>query len=245
MLKIFHADLHVHTCLSPCGDLDMTPNQIITAAKLKQLDIIGICDHNSGENVVATKKFGDTQGIKVIGGIEMSSSEEVHILALFDHDKELLELQKIVYENLHGINDEQAFGRQVVVNELDEVISYNKRLLIGATKLTLKECGNLVHSLNGLAMAAHIDREGFGIIGQLGFIPDNLKLDGREISPKMTYKEAKVKISDANKFPLITGSDAHYLEDMGKSFTQFLIKEPTIEEIKKALVGKEGRSIIS
>ncbi|MEW6096402.1 MAG: PHP domain-containing protein [bacterium] len=244
MFKIFNADLHIHTCLSPCSDLDMTPKRIINEVKLKYLDIIGICDHNSCENVIITKEIANIQGIKVIGGIEITSSEEVHILALFDNDEELLKLQEIVYENLDGINDEKAFGTQLVVNEHDEVVAHNKKLLIGATKLPVKKWVDLVHSLNGLVIASHIDREGFGIIGQLGFIPDDLKLDGLEISPKITFKEAKVTINEANNFPVITGSDAHHLEDIGISFTRFLIKEPSVKEIKMALVGEEGRKIL-
>lgn len=237
MLKVFNTDLHIHTCLSPCGELDMTPKRIINAAKLKCLHIIGICDHNSCENVIITKEIGNTQGIKVIGGIEITSSEEVHILALFDDDAVLLKLQEIIYENLMEINDEKVYGSQAIVNEDDEIVAYNKRLLIGATKLPVKKLVDLVHSLNGLVIASHIDREGFGIIEQLGFIPDDLKLDGVEISSKTPFNEAK------SDFPLITGSDAHFLQDIGKSFTQFLIREPTIKEIKMAFVGKEGRRI--
>jgi len=245
MLKIFHADLHIHTCLSPCGDMDMKPKQIINAAKLKQLDIIGICDHNSCENVGPTQEIGKQQGIKVIGGIEITSSEEVHILAFLDDDDGLLKLQNCIYENLNGINDEKTFGYQLVVNQNDEILGFNKRLLIGATKLPLKKWVDLIHSLNGIVIASHIDREGFGIIGQLGFIPDDLKLDGLEISPKITFNEAKHKINDANKFPLITGSDAHYLQDIGKSFTKFLIKESTVGEIKKALLNNEERRVVT
>lgn len=161
----------------------------------------------------------------------------MHILALFDDDAVLLKLQEIIYENLDGMNDEKTFGLQAVVNEDDEVIAYNKRLLIGVTKLPVKKCVDLVHSLNGLVIASHIDREGFGIIGQLGFIPDDLKLDGLEISPKTTFKEV------TDDFSVITGSDAYFLQDIGKSFTQFLIREPTVKEIKMVLVGKEGRMV--
>jgi len=244
MLKIFNADLHIHTCLSPCAELNMTPKRIINEAKSRHLDIIGLCDHNSCENVIIGEKIGNIQGIKIIGGIEITSSEEVHILAIFDDDENLLKLQKFIYENLDGINDEKAFGMQVVVNENDEVVNFNKKLLIGATTLPVKKWVDLVHSLNGLVIASHIDREGFGIIGQLGFIPDDLELDALEISPKITFEEAKLRINQVNNFPVITGSDAHYLNDIGKSFTRFLIKEPTVKEIKMAFVGEEGRKIL-
>ncbi|MEW6619209.1 MAG: PHP domain-containing protein [bacterium] len=231
MLKIFNTDLHIHTCLSPCGDLDMTPKRIINTAKSKKLDIIGICDHNSAENVLISKKIGKTFEITVIGGIEITTSEEVHLLALFDNDDDLLKLQELVYENLPGVNDENAFGLQLVVNEDDEIVRHNQRLLIGATKLTIEKCVEAIHSLNGIAIASHIDREGFGIIGQLGFIPEGLELDAVEISPNITKDKLTVK-----EFPVITGSDAHFLADIGKTWTQFSLKKPMVKEIKKALL---------
>ena len=99
MLKKIKADLHIHTCLSPCGDMDMTPAMIVEKARSKGLDVIGICDHNSSENVIAVRKAGEKYNLKVLGGMEVTSKEEVHILALFDEDKKLSELQKTVYEN--------------------------------------------------------------------------------------------------------------------------------------------------
>jgi predicted metal-dependent phosphoesterase TrpH len=117
MLKKIKADLHIHTCLSPCGDMDMTPAMIVEKARSKGLNVIGICDHNSSENVAAVKKAGEKYSLKVLGGMEITSKEEVHILALFDEDKKLSELQEIVYENLKGVNDEEFFGYQLIVDE--------------------------------------------------------------------------------------------------------------------------------
>lgn len=245
MLKTFKADLHIHTCLSPCGDLEMTPSAIVREAKSHGLDIIGICDHNSAENIMATQKAGQKEGIAVISGMEVTSSEEVHVLALFDNESQALKLQTSVYEHLMpGVNDEAVFGEQVVVNEEDAVLGFNPRLLIGATSLTVQKVVANIHSLGGLAIASHIDREAFGIIGQLGFVPVDLGLDGLEVSPRISCQEAKAKFPDANNFSLVTFSDAHYLQDIGKSFTRFLIKEPTVKEFKMALTGEEGRKIL-
>ncbi len=245
MLKTFRADLHIHTCLSPCGDLEMTPSAIVKEAKRRGLDIIGICDHNSAENIMATQRAGQKEGITVIAGIEVTSAEEVHILALFNDSAKAIQLQTIVYEHLlPGVNNEATFGEQVVVNEDDEVLEFNQRLLIGATSLSLQKVVASIHSLSGLAMAAHIDRQAFGIIGQLGFVPADSGLDGMEVSPRISCQEARVKFPQANNFGLVTFSDAHYLQDIGKAFTQFLIKEPVLEEIYKALKNKDGRQII-
>jgi predicted metal-dependent phosphoesterase TrpH len=119
MLRTMKADLHIHTCLSPCGELEMSPKGIAEQAKIKEIDILGICDHNSSENVPALIKAAQKYEIVVLPGMEVTSQEEVHILALFDELESALELQEIIYAHLHGENDEKAFGMQVVVNEDD------------------------------------------------------------------------------------------------------------------------------
>ena len=161
--------------------------------------------------------------------MEVTSTEEVHLLALFDEVKRVLNLQEIVYANLTpGENKEDLFGEQIIANEFDEVKGYNKRLLIGATNLTLKELVNKVHEFGGVAIASHIDRETYSIIGQLGFIPKNLELDALEISSKTNQNDALNKFPEIKKFPLIFSSDAHFLKDIGRTTTSFLIEEPTL-----------------
>jgi 3',5'-nucleoside bisphosphate phosphatase len=239
-LKEFYADLHIHTCLSPCADLEMSPRNIVKEAKKKGFQFIGICDHNSAENVPAVKKIGKREKIRVLGGMEVTSREEVHILALFDEDQKLQSLQEIIYKNLDGTNDERLYGEQLVVNEDDEVIDFNKKLLIGATEIPVYEVVDLIHQLDGLAIAAHIDREGFGIIGKLGFIPEDLSLDAVEIIDA----SQKDRISHGKDLPMIFSSDAHFLEDIGKSRTCFLMEQVTIEELKKSFRKEAGRRII-
>jgi len=242
MLKTLKADLHMHTCLSPCADLQMSPMAIAEQAKIKEIDILGISDHNSAENVPALIKAAKKFEISVLPGIEVTSQEEVHILALFDELESALKLQELIYDNLPGENDQEAFGMQVVVNEKGEVLRFNQKLLIGASTLTVEEVVQTIHSLNGLAIAAHIDREGFSITGQLGFIPDNLELDALEISPNITFNDAVKKFQPS--LPLVCSSDAHNLEEIGKCSTSFYIKEGTTEEIKKALSNEGGRKIL-
>ena len=242
MLRPFKADLHIHTCLSPCAELDMSPRGILTAAKKKEIDIIGICDHNSSENSLAVMNAAKKMNINVFPGMEVTSQEEVHVLALFDGIEDALKLQKFVYKNLPGENDEKAFGMQVVVNEKEEVLGFNNKLLIGATTIPLEEVIRLIHSFSGIAIASHIDRESFSIIGQLGFIPDNLELDALEISPNITFKEARKRY--AYNYPLTCSSDAHFPDDIGKSFTSFLLEDGTVAEIKKALKNEDGRRLI-
>ncbi len=209
---------------------------------MKEIDIIGICDHNSSENSQAVIEVGKKMNICVIPGMEVASQEEVHVLALFDEAENALKLQEYVYKNLPGENDEDTFGMQVIVNENDEVLGYNKKLLIGATTVPLEEVIRIIHSFDGIAVASHIDRESFSIISQLGFIPEGLELDALEISPHITFEEAKKRFK--NNYPITCSSDAHYPDDIGKGSTSFLLKEGTITEIKKALKNEDGRKLI-
>ena len=122
------------------------------------------------------------------------------------------------------------------------MLGFNNKLLIGATTIPLEEIIRLIHSFNGIAIASHIDRESFSIIGQLGFVPDNLELDALEISPNITFEEAKKRYT--NNYPITCFSDAHYPGDIGKAFTSFLLRDGTVAEIKKALKNEEGRKLI-
>ena len=241
MLREFKADLHIHTCLSPCTNFEMAPSRIIEKSRENKLDIIAICDHNSSENVEAVMKAACGQDIHVIPGMEVTSREEVHVLALFENKDNAMKFQEIVYENLPGENKEDLYGIQVVVNEKSEVLGFNKKLLIGATTLAVEDIVKYIHAFNGLAIASHVDREAFSIIGQLGFIPPGLKLDALEISPKIDYYEALEKFN--SNFPIVCSSDAHYLNEIGKGFTIFLLEKVNVYEIKKALREEDGRKI--
>jgi predicted metal-dependent phosphoesterase TrpH len=200
MLRELKADFHIHTCLSPCAELEMSPLAIIQQAKIKELDIIGICDHNSAENIPALKQAAEDYEICLLPGMEVTSIEEVHILALFDAIESALQLQEIIYANLPGENDEDTFGMQVIVNVHGEILGFNKKLLIGASNLTVDETVRTIHSLNGLAIAAHIDRDSFSLISQLGFVPEKLELDALEISPLTSHNRALKKYNP--KLPL-------------------------------------------
>ena len=244
MLKRFKADLHIHSCLSPCSDWAMSPKKIVQQSLEVGLDLIALCDHNSAENAGATMREGNRQGVRVLPGMEICSKEEVHILALFDELAPALEMQAYVYANLPGENKTEVFGFQVVANEQDEVIGENPRLLIGATRLGLHDIVKKTHALSGINISCHVDRPAYGIINQLGFIPENLNLDGLEVSYRIKLAEAAQAIPGIEDFSCVTASDAHFLNDIGKAWTVFEMAEPTIAEIRLALAGKDGRRIL-
>ena len=245
MLKKFRADLHIHTCLSPCADLTMSPRRVIDKAAALGLDIIAICDHNSAENAAAAVRAALKHNIKVLPGMEITTLEEAHILALFDETGPVLKLQEKIYAHLPPEeNDREAFGYRIIANEFDEVEGYSKKLLLSATELTLEELVDEIHRLGGLAIASHIDREAFSVIGNLGFIPAELELDALEISVQISRDEALDRYPGIEKYPLVTSSDAHYLEDIGRAHTSFLLETPDISEIRKAFTNREGRRLI-
>ena len=235
-MKELRADLHVHTCLSPCAEPEMVPTAIVRRARAIGLDMIGICDHNSAENVPAVAKAGRRESICVIPGIEITSREEVHVLGLFKTERQLMRVQTAVYESLAGENDQEAFGAQTIVDEWDRATGVNTRLLIGATDLTLEEVVGTIHEFGGLAIASHVDRQSFGLIGHLGFVPEGLKLDGLEVSPGSSMREWE-------DFPIVTSSDAHSLKDIGRSATTFFAERANVDEIGRALRKEHGRRV--
>ncbi len=243
-LKLFRADLHIHTCLSPCGDWDMSPSLIIGRCVEKNINIVAITDHNSIENTNVTMAIGEKNGVTVFPSMEICSSEEVHILALFDSIKNAEKMQAIVYENLKGENDPDVFGYQVVANEDDDVVCQNDKLLIGATDLSINRIVEEVHLQEGIAVAAHIDKKAFSIVGQLGFIPPDLDLDAVEVSYRERPEIAIEKLLFGMKIPCITSSDAHFSGEIGRVTTKFLMEEPSISEMKMALKGIHGRRFI-
>jgi len=244
MLKEFRADLHIHTCLSPCADIEMSPLAIVKEALRKGIDIIAITDHNSAENVIASQKAGHDSGLTVLAGMEITSSEEAHILALFENAESVLQLQNRIYEKLlPGNNDERRFGEQIIVNEKDEVSGFNNRLLISATTIDSLTMLEMIHSLGGLAVASHVDKETFSIISQLGFIPDNLQFDALEMSPHIDRAQSGQKFSDYSEIAWLSSSDAHYIRDIGKRTTSFFMKDSTLAEMALAFKNEDGRRV--
>ena len=220
----------------------MSPRRIAGEAKRKCLDILGVCDHNSAENAGAVADAAGRLGIRVFPGLEITSREEVHILALFETLESALSMQNEVYSHLSGENDETIFGPQVVASAEDEVLGFNPKLLLSAVTLSLASVVDGIHAREGLAIAAHIDRKSFGLLGQLGFVPERLALDALEISPRLTMEEARTRYGPS--LPLLQSSDAHALREIGSAVTSFGLETASVEEIRKAFLGREGRCVI-
>jgi PHP family Zn ribbon phosphoesterase len=221
----------------------MRPREIVEAAKHAQLSILGICDHNSVENVSAVQEAAG-RDLLILPGMEVTTVEEVHLLALFENLKAAWQFQEFVYSALEGTNDPERFGWQVVVDAQGEPVATVNKLLIGATNLSTSEVVLKIHRLNGLAIAAHVDREQYSLIEVLGFVPEDLALDALEVSAEANLDRVRKQIPDANRFPLVRSSDAHLSEDIGKGRTEFWVEHITFSELAKALGGREGRRAV-
>ena len=237
--------MHIHTVLSPCTEMDeMTPRAIVRTAMSKGLHMVAICDHNSARNVAVTKQIGARKGLVVLPGMEVTTSEEVHVLGIFGTVVAAALLQDEVYAHLYGLNDEEAFGYQVVVDEEDMVEDLDERLLIGATTLGISRVVETIHGLGGLAVASHVDRSGFGIFSQLGFIPPDLNLDALEISKHTDRESVLGRYPQCLEYPLLHSSDAHCLEDIGAAVTLVRMETPSFEELRMAVAGTQGRAVL-
>ena len=243
MLRAFRCDLHVHTCLSPCADLDMYPRAVVDKAVAEKLDIIAICDHNASENTQFVLRSAEGKPLTVLPGMEITSSEEVHLLALFDTLDGLKNIQDIIYGHLSGTNREEIFGCQAIVNDLDEVEGINDRFLLGATKLSLPEIVDQIHGFGGLVIASHIDRESFSLISQLGFIDPEINLDALEVTHHTGMKEARLKYPELSGYPFIESSDAHFIDDIGHGATTIFLERGTVSELRMAFRQQGGRYI--
>lgn len=240
------ADLHVHTCLSPCSTLDMTPRKIVAQARLMKLEMIAVTDHNSAENVGAVMRAAAGTGLVVIPGMEITTAEEAHVLGLFGTLDGALAMQEFVYEHLTpGENDEELFGLQVIASELDEVEGICTRLLIGSTDLAVDQVVAAIQQHGGIAVAAHIDRESFSLPGQLGFIPPDLGLAAVEISRRLTLAEARERFPEYGHYTFVAASDAHDLNQVGCNPTRLLVAATEFAELTLALAGQDGRHVMA
>lgn len=243
MLRRIRADLHVHTCLSPCGDLAMSPRTIAERVCSLKIGILGICDHNSAENVPAVMKAAGARDVTVLPGMEVCTREEIHVLALFEHISQAFALQSTVYDHLAGKNDPDVFGLQVVADDHDEVLAFEERLLIGAVDMPVDDVVREIHRLGGAAIAAHIDRESYSVLSQLGFIPPGLGFDALELSRYISQEEARIRFQSQSASTFIRNSDAHYPGDVGDNTCEYLLEEATFAEIMLAFRKVEGRMV--
>jgi len=242
-LKFFTADLHLHTVLSACAEMEMLPEFILERAQELGLNLIAVTDHNSAENAAAMMTAAKGTGITVLPGMEVQTREEVHLLCLFDTLEHVTYWQELVYAHLPRLrNREDVFGTQVMLDARGEAIGTNDRLLATSTFFTVEEVIQRVQGVNGLCIPAHVDRPAYSIIANLGFIPPELRIRGVEISHLVSPQDAHTRFPQLKRYSLVASGDAHRLKEMARR-TTLKMAEPTVAELALALAGEGDRGV--
>lgn len=226
-MKLYY-DLHIHSCLSPCGDPDMTPNNLVNMAFLKELDVIALSDHNTARNLPAVRKIAEQVDILLIPGIEVCTNEEVHILCLFEDFDACMEFGELLYKYLPPIsNKPEIFGEQLILDHTDQIIGNLDKLLINAANLSIDQLLSILPKYRGMAIPAHVDRSSYSMISNLGFIPEEYHFSCIEVkNPPFSCRFSG---------GVITNSDAHYLEHISEREHWIEVEEKSISGVLNAL----------
>ncbi len=235
MEKLFY-DLHMHSCLSPCGDELMTPGNIVGMSVINELDVIALTDHNTCKNCPAFLDIATKYGILAIPGMELTTSEEVHVLCLFPTLNDALSFDKYVYEQLPRFhNKPEIFGNQIICNEKDEPIEEEPLLLINATTISYDDVFDLVSSYSGIAIPAHIDKSSNSVLANLGSISKKDNFSTYEVTSDKKRESVLSSFSDLKGLNHIINSDAHYLENIKLKSEFIYAKEKTPEAVIDSL----------
>lgn len=223
----------------------MTPHHIVMRAAEFGIGAVAITDHNASANALAAVKAGERYGVKVFPGMEVECLEEAHIVVLFDTLKQLNAWQQQVDGKMNGLaNNAEKFGGQFVVDDDDNFIREEERLLLAPLRMTAAEVVREVERLGGMSIAAHIDRPSYSIVGQLGFIEPDFGFAAAEISAAGWRASKQSKLQRvAGYLPFVTDSDAHNIMDFVQGPKNLIaVEELTIAELKLALTNSSGRS---
>ncbi len=225
---LVRADLHIHSCVSPCASLEMSPAAIAEKAKEKGLDLVALTDHNTALNCPAFKVNCAQQGLWSLYGMEVTSSEEAHLVCLFEDVETALEFSEFVYKYMPDVeNKPEVFGDQVYVDENEEILGEVEKYLGNASGLSIDDVREEVFFRNGLFIPAHVDKPVFSIVSQLGFLPDADYTAIEVFNP--------VNAKDYAKYPVISDSDAHYLDDVAKKQLYIDVEEKSFAALRDSL----------
>ena len=242
-------DLHIHSCLSPCANLEMSPGEIVARAKAAGMDGIALTDHQSARNCPAIAECAKRAGLKGLYGLEVQTAEEVHTVALFDTVEQALAMTDFVYAAMpKRVNDPETFGDQPVVTWDDDIVELEWRILAMGCRHFIPETAAKVHELGGLYIAAHIDRPNFSVLGTLGSIPvpqpttnnqqPTTYFDAVELS---RTADETIWLPQASKYAVTRSSDAHNLDDVARAWTEADLPEFSIAALKASFAAKSTR----
>lgn len=235
----YRYDFHLHSCLSPCGDNDMTPYNLVNMAKVMGLDAIALTDHNTCLNCPAAVKAGKEAGVLVLPGMELCVSEEAHVVCLFGETEAALEFSRYVEGRLPEIpNRPEIFGEQRIMDGEDRITGQYDKLLLTAAEISVEEVHALVASYGGICYPAHIDRDSYSVISALGFFSETWGFPAAELTRDADEKAYRTNYPALAGLPIVRSSDAHYLEHIGCAEDEMTLKCLKWECIVEALTKK-------
>lgn len=245
-LKTFWVDLHLHSVLSPCAELEMGASEIVQRCRSEGISLIAVTDHNHVANFKAIRDAAEGNPV-VLPGLEVQSMEDIHIVVLFKDNGAAVGYKNWLWEKMPTIkNKEEKFGYQLIIDKENNVIDQEEILLIQGIQRSIDEIAAEGKMRGAIVLPAHMDRPSFSYQAVLGPMPDNFPCDGIEISSNVSHKNfAEWRALYPNK-TLIRSSDSHKLASISRSrCTPMKIKEPSFDEVKKAIRGEDGREAMS
>lgn len=229
-------DLHLHSCLSPCGDNDMMPNNIVGMAILKGLDLVALTDHNTCRNCPAFIEAARQSGLLGIPGMELTTAEEVHVVCLFPNVEAALRFDEAVYECLPAIDNRPAiFGEQLILNAEDEPVGTEQKLLINATSIPITDAGRMAAEFGGFAFPAHVDKSAYSVLANLGSIPPECGFPVVEVKNPDAFFAKDSSRNLIGDRGVLTSSDAHYLWDIAEPVYTLDLAACSINSLFEAL----------
>lgn len=240
-VRTYIAELHVHTVLSPCAEVEMLPPLIVQEVLDREINLIAITDHNASANVRAVQQAAQGTGLTVLAGMELQTREEVHVLCLFDTVEQLENWQAVVDLYLPDLpNNVDLYGDQLLVTAEGDYIRNEPRLLLTSADMSLHDAVEGVHTLGGIAIPAHVNRRAFSLLENLGLVPTDVRFDALEVSRHLNPAEAATKYPQLKGYTLIQSGDVHRLDEfLGRNV--FVIEAPTVNELRLALAQQDGR----
>ena len=238
-MQKYYYDLHLHSCLSPCGDMDMTPNNIVNMAKLLGMDVIALTDHNTSLNCEAAIKVGEEVGLLVIPGMELTTAEDIHAVCLFPTLEKALNFSQYVDENrIHVKNKAEIYGRQVIMNENDEEIDEIEDLLLPASFIGMYDAYRKAHEFGGICYPAHIDREANGIVATLGTFPEDPPYTAFELACGDALESYRERFPILDRLSYVVSSDAHQLWNLSDGSNALTLNAPADDPqaVRRALI---------
>ena len=232
-------DLHIHSVLSPCGDVMMTPGNLVGMAKINGLEAIALTDHNAMQNISAAMKIGEAYDIVVIPGMELETAEEIHVVCLFPDTDSLSAFQDVVVESYgpkSPANRPEIFGKKLIYNEEDEECGELERMLLIPSGITIDDVFGIVEGLGGIAFPAHVDRDSYSVLTTLGALPYGYKNGFVEISCECSREEIVKTYPELEKYKLLPSSDAHYIDKIQEAGgAELLVEELSAKGVIDAL----------